>query len=221
MQVNYSYLDESFKQIGESVDFICFGGIFNNKRGKYVSYTLTIVPTDVNRKFYREMVKLWGKFLEKPVKELNVKGNPTHIVMDMDKYSISFIVSVFSSFRFLTDGYGQPAYYVALRNKYRKLPIFSALVACQIGEKPETQEHCFIPWSGVPYYKLQKVLSMTLEEKLPIFERQSPLNKSGSWYIFASWGYSIDYYPNINWPTVEADIEKEIVNLFYNKKGKK
>jgi len=128
MQVDYSFLDAGFKTLSCFRGEPCFGRMYAYKIGKYVSYDMRIPYTKDNRKYYREMIQLWGKFLERPAKELKSKNS---IIMDMDKHSINFVLSVFGAFRFLTDWPPQVDYYCYLRNKYRKLPIFSALVATQ------------------------------------------------------------------------------------------
>ena len=92
-RVTYSFLDEGFTPIATLKGVICFSGMYNGKKGKYVSFDFSVNPTDVNRKFYREMVKLWGKFLEKPSKEAKSKTD-THIIMDMEKYSYKNAISM-------------------------------------------------------------------------------------------------------------------------------
>lgn len=217
MRVDYSYLDSEFKTIHVVEKQDCFGYLYHERQGKYVSYDLSVPPTKENKKFYREMIKLWGNFLERPSKELK---STAHIVMDMDKHSLSFIVSVFSCFRFMKDNPHMVEYYYDLRNKYRNLPIKTALLLMQVGQIPDTQEHCLIPYSGITDEKLPDLFTYDFERVISVFQKQKPMNKEGYLGIYKVWGYQRDYYSSVIMDDRGVLIETLIVKLLY-KRGKK
>lgn len=221
MNVNYSFLDNNFNIIASYEQETCFSDIMRRKTGKYLSYNFAVENKATFRKFYREMVKVWGDLLEHPPKKL---GKKTHIIMDMDKHSINLILSVFSSFRFMEEAPLLIDYYCYLRNKYRKLPIFVALLLVQAAESPGGQEHCFIPWSGVPICEeaFTSLMGMSLESKITEFQKQIPMNRHryGQLFVHKSWGYIRDYYRLSEFSTRKKLAERLIVKMFY-KKGRK
>lgn len=217
MRVDYSFLDSEFNKVHFMEEQYCFGRLRYERQGKYVSYDLSVPPTKENKKFYREMIKLWGNFLEKPVKELK---STAHIVMDMDKHSLSFIVSVFSCFRFMNDNPHMVEYYYDLRNKYRNLPSKTALLLMQVGRIPDTQEHCLIPYSGITDEKLPDLFTYDFERVISVFQKQKPMNKEGYLGIYKVWGYQRDFYSRVITDDRGALIETLIVKLLY-KRGKK
>lgn len=217
MRVDYSFLDSDFNKVHSMEDQLCFGYFYHKRQGKYVSYDLSVSLTKENRKFYREMVKLWGNFLERPSKELK---STAHIVMDMDKHSLSFIVSVFTCFRFMHDNPHLVYYYYDLRNKYRNLPIKTALLLMQVGQVPDTQEHCLIPYSGIADEQLPDLFTYDFEKVISVFQKQKPMNREGYLGIYRVWGYQRDFYSSVVMSDRRALIETLIVKLLY-KRGKK
>ncbi len=217
MRVDYSYLDSDFNKVHSMEDQLCFGYLYPKRQGKYVSYDLSVSLTKENRKFYREMIKLWGNFLERPSKELK---SETHIIMDMDKHSLSFIISVFSCFRFMNDNPHMVEYYYDLRNKYRNLPSKTALLLMQVGQVPDTPEHCLIPYSGPADEQLPDLFTYDFEKVISVFQKQKPMNKSGNLGIYKVWGYQRHFYNRVIWEDRRALIETLIVKLLY-KSGKK
>lgn len=210
--VDYSYLDEEFKTLSELKYEHCFGDIYRRKEGKYISYDLSVMATPDNRKFYREMIAFWMPFLEKANKEL---PDSIHIIMDMEKHSLSLIVSVFTCFRLLRENPHMVEYYCKLRRKYRKLPVSTAMLLCQAAEYPENQEHCNIPYSGLTSETLPELFSFNFDGLLVRFKNQPPMKEKGDIRIFDTWGYKRNWYNRVNFSDRQEQIESLIVKLLY------
>ena len=205
MSVMFDVLDENFKVLYERKD-ACFSALYKFK-GVYISFypamrgdyeeevSWEYIPeTPEIKQFYLDMLDLWQDFLVNPDP---LWGKDVHVVMDMRKYSYNCILSVMTSFRYITENPKSVDLYCGLRNTY-PLTILQALVFCASAIKSTYDNHCLVPnaaFSGEDF--ISSVLSFNWDEVLERIKKEKPISfgESSSPKIFKTWGdFPRDYY---------------------------